>query len=207
VKQGFRVALCVALMLGPLAGCANSAGKPAAKASSGAQTGAPWDSDPPPAGAGLKIGGSGTACQLPVSFDVAASWRAKPATGDLGTQGDFTLRCEIDAKPAGHLGFLRVWVGGKADDQPVAALRAFLADQPGIAERHDRSTMAGALPAAEVTYVSGDASAGARRRERVLAVATTAGVVVLSLGGLDEAEHAAMLPAYQLAKQSITETK
>ncbi len=37
-------------------------------------------------------------------------------------------------------------------------------------------------------------------------MSTPKGVVVLALGGLDTGEHEQMLPAYQLAKQSLTVT-
>ncbi|MEU6482756.1 lipoprotein [Streptomyces sp. NPDC046887] len=49
-------------------------------------------------------------------------------------QGTLNVRCELDAKPAGHTGFLRVYVPGPdtPDDlSPRAALSAFLADEEG----------------------------------------------------------------------------
>jgi len=147
---------------------------------------------------------------LPVSFDLAQSWLAKPVAGDpaggLGKQGDLTLRCEVDAKPAGHLGFLRVWAGGKAGDDPAKALDSFLAADRNLIDRQQRATKAGALSAAEVTYVRDNPAVGSRKRERALAVSTPKGVVVLALGGLDTGVHEQMLPAYQLAKQSLTVT-
>lgn len=41
------------------------------------------------------------------------------------------------------------------------------------------------------------------KREHALAVITPSGAVVLHLGGMDTNEHKEMLPAYELAKQSL----
>jgi hypothetical protein len=198
--------MSAALLLGLLVGCSSGSGKADSDAAKGGKAAQAWRDDLKPAASAAKVGGAATPCALPVSFDLAQSWQAKPVPGELGKQGDFTLRCEVDAKPAGHIGFLRVWAGGKAGDDPAKALASFLAADKGIVDRQQRDTRAGALSAAEVTYVRNNPAVGTRKRERALAVSTPKGVVVLALGGLDTAEHEQMLPAYQLAKQSLAAT-
>jgi hypothetical protein len=109
-----------ALISALLPGCTQGSddrATPVAKASSGAS----WNDDLKPAPGVGKLGAAGTPCALPVSFELAQSWKAKPVADDaadfpLGQQGGLALKCEVDAKPAGHLGFLRVWAGGKAGE-------------------------------------------------------------------------------------------
>jgi hypothetical protein len=224
VRRRLGAAVSAALISGLLAGCSDAPGGhdspgqapsgPAASrgaAAGKAPAGGAWQDEIKPATSAAKLGGSGTPCVLPVSFDLAPSWKAKPVadggSGDpLAQQGGLTLKCEVDAKPAGHIGFLRVWSGGKAGDDPRKAVDGFLAGEKNIAERRDRATTAGALPAAEVTYAQSNPALGTSKRERILAVTTARGVVVLALGGLDADEHEQMLPAYLLAKQSLTAT-
>ncbi|MET7762285.1 lipoprotein [Streptomyces sp. NPDC005393] len=162
------------------------------------------------------LGNKGTACELPVRFELEKSWKpevvdvsANPELGPLGKQGPVTLVCEIDAKPAGHIGFLRVWTGTKGPaatgGTPTALLKAFMAaasNTPRGAEY--REVKAGELPAAEVTYTA--EALGDSKRERALAVMTPHGGLVLHLGGLDTDEHEAMLPAYERAKKSMVRT-
>ncbi|NUO43433.1 MAG: hypothetical protein HOV82_15530, partial [Streptomyces sp.] len=70
---------------------------------------------------GGRVGAAGSACLLPVGFDLAAEWKADAIDGSaadaeadgggaaevdedmasLLRQGPVTLVCEIDAKPAG----------------------------------------------------------------------------------------------------------
>ncbi|MET7936525.1 lipoprotein [Streptomyces sp. NPDC005322] len=159
------------------------------------------------------LGDKGTACELPVRFELEKSWKPKavdmPADKELaalGQQGPVTLVCEIDAKPAGHIGFLRVWTGTKGaaakGGTPTALLKAFMADSDdspsGVKYREIK---AGDLPAAEVTYTA--KALDDTKRERALAVMTPQGGLVLHLGGLDTDEHEAMLPAYERAKRTM----
>ncbi|MDQ0933374.1 hypothetical protein QFZ49_003314 [Streptomyces turgidiscabies] len=125
-----------------------------------------------------------------------------PGTGFR--QGPVTLACEIDAKPAGHLGFLRVWSQARTSGSTQQVLDAFLAGQQHITERHNRRTTAGVLPAVETTYLVADGEQNTAKRERALAVATPHGVILLHLGGLDTTEHAKMLPAFVLARRALT---
>ncbi|WP_433305958.1 lipoprotein [Actinoplanes sp. CA-030573] len=192
-------AASAALLLSALlTGCSDHA-PPAAPAPPPSTLAAAWGTDPAPAAAAGKPG----ACKLPVTFDVAKSWKASSVPDGVADQGGFALRCEIDAKPAGHIGFLRVWVGdGKAE--PGAALDAYLAEEPGVVGRQTRTVKAGDLPAAEATYLTENAELGVRRQERALAVATGTSTVLLVIGGLSPEEHRELLPAYVLARQTLT---
>src|SRR4051794_40502368 len=77
-----------------------------------------------------RLGATGSTCPMPVDFGLAESYTAKAVRMDpdellaeLAQRGPLTMVCEIDAKPAGHIGFLRVWTG--AGDQLRPALTAF----------------------------------------------------------------------------------
>lgn len=160
---------------------------------------------------GGTVGGSGSACPLPVAFDLAASWKPKAVHVDpdselgaaLGMQGGVTMVCEIDAKPAGNIGYLRVWQGERSDLTPRQVLEAFLADEDGAEKITYGGTRAGELPAAEAGYTVRSKLLDELKKERAFAVSTPDGPVVVHLGGMDTAEHEAMLPAYELAKKSM----
>ncbi|WP_435599173.1 lipoprotein [Streptomyces anulatus] len=164
---------------------------------------------------GGQVGGAGSACELPVTFDIAAGWKPRGVTtnpdpelaealADLSEQGTVKVVCEIDAKPAGNIGFLRVWQGEASEDDPRAVLRAFVADSPITAEDATYTqAKAGALAAAEVGYTSHSELLDEPKKERAFAVATPDGPVVVHLGGMDTEEHTAMLPAFELAKKTL----
>jgi hypothetical protein len=157
---------------------------------------------------GGTVGGAGSPCPLPVSFDLAADWKPKEVKvdGEFGpfTQGTVTLVCEIDAKPAGNIGFMRVWSGGKSGDAARRALEAFVADEAKDRKKVEfKEIKAGDLSATEVTYLNTSEFLDAPKKERAFAVTTERGVVVVHLGGLDSEEHDQMLPAYELAKKSV----
>lgn len=163
-----------------------------------------------PAEAG-SVGAPGSACPMPVTFSLAADWKPERLESDKDSefaavldQGPVTLVCEIDAKPAGHIGFIRVWVGAEAGDDTRKALQAFVAD--GAKERTDevyKETKAGKLAATEVTYINKNEFFDDPKQERAFAVATPQGLVVVDLGGFDSQEHEQMLPAYELAKRTL----
>ncbi|MFJ7948071.1 lipoprotein [Streptomyces sp. NPDC096354] len=161
---------------------------------------------------GGSVGGSGSACALPVTFDLAASWKPEAvqlgedeALNELARQGPLTLVCEIDAKPAGSIGFLRVWTGDRADRTPRQVLKAFLADEPnaGKITYTDTDTEAGTLPATEVGYTISSELLDGPQKKRAFAVSTPRGPVVVHLGGLDPEEYEDLLPAYELAKRTV----
>ncbi|MEV6163117.1 lipoprotein [Streptomyces sp. NPDC052052] len=157
------------------------------------------------------VGAPGSACPMPVSFDLAASWKPKAAHVDkdseigaaLGVQGGAVLICEIDAKPTGNIGYLRVWQGEKSDGTPRRALERFAADEDGAEKFTYTEIKAGDLTATEVDYTVYSELLDERKKERAFAVSTPDGPVVVHLGGMDTEEHEAMLPAYELAKKSV----
>lgn len=163
-----------------------------------------------PARGGRRLGGAGSACELPVTFDLAAHWKPKEVDvdpdsvlADLTEQGTVKLVCEIDAKPAGNIGFMRVWRGKASGDDPQAVLKSFVKDDPQAGEAAYTRVKAGALAAAEVGYTGHSELLDESKKERAFAVSTPDGPVVVHLGGMDTEEHTAMLPAYELAKKSL----
>lgn len=163
-----------------------------------------------PVAKGITLGVVGSPCVLPITFDLAADWKPKAVEIEpgsdlaaLGEQGTVTMVCEIDAKPAGNIGYLRVWQGKASDGDPQKVLEAFVADDPNAAEESYTQTEAGDLAAVEVSYTVGSELLDEPKTERAFAVATPDGPVVVHLGGLDSEEHRQMLPAYELAKKSL----
>ncbi|MEU6983083.1 lipoprotein [Streptomyces sp. NPDC046324] len=204
-------ALAVLAAAGALTGCGTGA-KPAPdsapdKAPHAAATTAAAGSGTS-AEAAASVGASGTACALPVSFGLAADWKpqAVKATDDevfaaLGKQGPATMTCEIDAKPAGNIGYLRVWTAGEGPAR--TALEGFVKAEENTSKVSYKETKAGELPAVEVTYTVYNKLMEESKEERAFAVATPKGTVIVHLGGLDTEEHREMLPAYELARTSL----
>ena len=195
----FRIVGFVAALALTLTACTSA---PSEATSTGSPGGGTPDKEPSTSGAPM-----GSASRLPVTFDVADKWVAKQVTdadkgGALTNQGGFTMACEIDAKPAGHLGFLRVWTS-TSTTKPRAALDAFLAADRNITVPEFTEPKIAGTAAAEVTYVRDNPTAEIKKRERALVLPTAKGAVLLHLGGVDDEEHTAMLPAYELAKQSM----
>ncbi|MFC8896013.1 lipoprotein [Streptomyces cinereoruber] len=168
-----------------------------------------------PAVAAASLGGPGTACPLPVSFSLPKDWKPNAIElptdpeladlADLARRGPAVMRCEIDAKPAGLIGFLRVWTLEKGSAQPSAraALEAFVKGDETSSAVTYREIEAGALPAVEATYTVRSALFDEDKEERAFAVTTPKGVVVVDLGGTDTEEHREMLPAYELARTTL----
>ncbi|WP_314225064.1 lipoprotein [Streptomyces zaehneri] len=201
-----------ALLTGLLTGCA------AEEADPDGASGASATSTAKVARRGGSIGASGSACELPVTFDIAEFWKAKAvdaekATGDLADladaflrQGPVTMACEVDAKPAGKIGFLRVWTGEPGDTDARAVLEDFVAAEQGAGGARYSTVKAGGITGTEVAYVTTSELLEETKKEHALAVTTPEGPVVLHLGGMDTAEHEAMLPAYELAKSTLRTT-
>jgi hypothetical protein len=177
---------------------------------------------------GGTVGASGSACELPVTFAIAKNWKAEAvdagaasdkasgsgtadpedALGDdvadaLLHQGPVTAVCEVDAKPAGNIGYLRVWTGEPGDDDPRTVLKGFVAAEDGASKAKYRTFTAGGLDGVEVEYQYTSEILDETKQEHALAVTTARGPVVLHLGGLDDEEHRAMLPAFELAKRTL----
>ncbi|WP_229402562.1 lipoprotein [Micromonospora okii] len=206
-------AVLAALILATAAGCADDgprttggrAGGGPVPAPSPFVSGPPWYDDTAPAGAGVTVGAKGTPCELPVTFSLPARWTAEPVGDAAGTTlGGSRLRCEVDAKPAGNVGFLRVWAVDEGTGDVRAALEEFLADDDRVSEIEYRRGRRGPLDLAEATYVQADGLGGGPNRQRALAVGVPGGgTVLVTFGGMDTSEFEAMFPAYQLATGTL----
>jgi hypothetical protein len=223
----------LALLAGVLTGCSDSAGEGAEKPS--ASAGRPADAGSE-AGAGSSedavesggsVGAAGSACELPVTFETAEKWRpeavetAAPGAGSgseenelaaelaegLLHQGPFTAACEIDAKPAGNIGFIRVWTGeagAKAGDAE-ALLKEFVAAEGNTSKAEYRAFSSDSdVSGAEVEYLYTSEALEETKKERAFLTVTPKGSVVVHLGGLDTQEHEEMLPAYELARRTLS---
>ncbi|MDH6437711.1 hypothetical protein M2158_006252 [Streptomyces sp. SAI-144] len=193
----------VALLAGVLTGCSEAAEGDDSKASAHPSgTVETTGADDPAVTSGGTIGAAGSACELPVTFDIAKSWKAEAVEAPL-SQGPVSLACEIDAKPAGNIGFLRVWAGksGAADTRTV--LEAFIADEDGVTKEKYSTFTAGGVSGVEVEYLYSSELLGETKKESAFAVTTADGPVVVHLGGLDTEEHEEMLPAYELARRTL----
>ncbi|MEU5182701.1 lipoprotein [Streptomyces longwoodensis] len=121
-------------------------------------------------------------------------------------QGPVTAVCEVDAKPAGHIGFLRVWTGEPGGADARSVLASFVGAEKGAGHATYRAFTTGGLSGTEVEYRVTSEILESTKTERALAVTTPDGPVVVHLGGLDDEEHRAMLPAYELAKSTLRVT-
>ncbi|WP_435866635.1 lipoprotein [Streptomyces yokosukanensis] len=218
------VAVALAAVLG---GCVGSADGDEEKATGSAATagGKGAGRTATPTVRGGSIGAAGSGCELPVRFDIAEHWKAeaidsgaesskasKGSDGDLSgalaeallRQGPVTAACEIDARPAGRVGFLRVWTGKPGNADAGGVLRQFVAAQDGVGkERYHSVTTGGGLRGVEVEYLCTSELLGESKQETAFAVSTPGGPVVVHLGGMDTEEHDAMRPAYELAKRTL----
>jgi hypothetical protein len=193
----------VALLAGVLTGCSEAAEGDDPKAS--ARPSAPVETtgaDDSAATSGGTIGAAGSACELPVTFDVAKSWKAEAVEAPL-SQGPVSLACEIDAKPAGNIGFLRIWAGKSGDADTRTVLEAFIAAEDGVTKEKYSTFTAGGVSGVEVEYLYSSELLGETKKESAFAVTTADGPVVVHLGGLDTEEHEEMLPAYELARRTL----
>ncbi|MDX3384003.1 lipoprotein [Streptomyces niveiscabiei] len=216
-----RRGMSAVLMAGVLAGCGTSgsdADGGAAKSSAKAQaTPSPSASaSPPSAASGGTLGAKGSACELPVTFQTAAKWKAESIAAPKGAsddlldallrQGPVTGVCEIDAKPAGHIGFIRVYQGKPGDADARTVLKGFVAAEKGVSEEKYATFTAGSASGVEVSYRVHVELMDETKSEHALAVTTPEGPVIIHLGGIDDAEHKAMLPALDLAKRTLRVT-
>lgn len=195
----------VALLTGVLAGCSEAGEaekKGGSKTSTSASTQPSTSASATRAASGGTIGAAGSACELPVTFDLARSWTAESVEAPL-RQGPVSLACEVDAKPAGNIGYLRVWSGETSDADAQTVLKAFVAAEDGASQARYRSFKTGELTGAEVEYLYTSELLDEKKKESAFAVVTAEGPVVVHLGGLDTEEHEEMLPAYDLARSTL----
>lgn len=167
-----------------------------------------------------RLGAAGSACELPVSFDLLPLWKPKAVDvadlGELGSlyrNGDFEVVCDVDAKPAGEIGFLRVHTAARRTGSPRSHLEAYIAGSFPEARKAGnyevRKTAyadltVGGQPAAEVTYETFNKSMDEAGRYSAFALNTPQGAVVVSLSPFGADEHANVLPAFELAKKTLT---
>ncbi|MGC9539696.1 lipoprotein [Streptomyces sp. UG1] len=209
-----------ALLAGVLTACSGTAEDDPKATSSASASAEPAGADDPAVKSGGTIGAAGSACELPVTFDIAEGWKAEAVDGEDGSgeadselaqeiagallhQGPVTATCEIDAKPAGNIGFLRIWKGKAGDGDARAVLEAFVKAEKGVSKAKYSAFETGGLTGAEVKYLVTSELLDETKEESALAVATKRGPVVIHLGGMDTDEHRAMLPAYELAKRTL----
>ncbi|MGP3753018.1 lipoprotein [Streptomyces sp. IBSNAI001] len=211
MRGAVRALIPAAVAALALTGCSSSSG-----GGDGADPGKNGDSAPSEAAGGtaaakgVTLGGAGSPCELPVTFDLAADWKPQAVTVEpgsdlaaLGEQGPVTMVCEVDAKPAGNIGYLRVWRGKASGETPRAVLEAFVKADPNAGGATYTEVEAGQLPAAEAGYTVSGELLDEPKTEHAFAVTTPDGPVVVHLGGLDSQEHREMLPAYELAKRTL----
>ncbi|MFF4759520.1 lipoprotein [Streptomyces sp. NPDC001292] len=202
----------VLLLSGALTACSGASREGA----SAVRTAAATDATGTAVRSGGTIGARGSVCELPVTFDIAERWKAEavdPAAGDsaagkevadaLLRQGPVTAVCEVDARPAGNIGFLRVFTGSPGAGDASTVLRAFVAAEDGVSEETYHSFTTGGLEGVEVEYLRTGEILDGPKKERALAVGTARGPVVLHLGGMDTEEHEQMFPAYELARRTL----
>lgn len=223
----------VALLAGVLTGCSDAASEPAeggdAKPSASSTAGSATADAKDSVKSGGSVGAAGSACELPVTFDTAESWQ--PEAVETGTpgggsgseedelaaelaegllrQGPFTAACEIDAKPAGNIGFLRVWTGeaGAKDGDAEALLKEFVAAEGNTSKaKYSAFTSDSDVSGTEVAYLYTSEALDETKKERAFVTVTPDGPVVVHLGGLDTQEHEEMLPAYELARKTLRTT-
>jgi hypothetical protein len=217
----------VAVLAGLLAGCSQPVEGDGAKpsASAGGVTGSAGSGKGDDvAASGGSVGAAGSPCELPVAFDTAKNWKAEAI--DTGTaeggdevaaelaeallhQGPFTAACEIDAKPAGNIGFLRVWTGeaGAEAGDARALLKEFVKAEGDTSKaKYSDFSSDSEVSGAEVEYLYTSQALEETKKERAFLTVTAEGPVVVHLGGLDTGEHEDMLPAYELAKRTLRAT-
>jgi len=155
------------------------------------------------------VGAAGSGCELPVTFPVADKWKPKAVDvadddplAELARKGSLRMVCEIDAKPAGHIGFIRVWSNPKTT-VPREALKPLLTEAKTRKVSYTPFT-AGGKEAVEVAFEQHQELADGYVKRRAFGVPTGGGVIVVELGGLDNEEYAGMLPAYEQAKSGLT---
>ncbi|GAA0473279.1 hypothetical protein Aca07nite_85800 [Actinoplanes capillaceus] len=166
------------------------------------------------AAAAVRVGAAGSACELPVSFELAEDWEPKAVDvealgelAELARVGVFTVRCEVDAKPAGNIGFLRVHIAGGLSGAPRDHLKMFVkasARGKEVSGVTYSDVQIGGGQAAEVTWESYSKELDHPSKYSAFALNTKDGAMVVQLSPFGADEHPGMLPAFQLAERTLT---
>ncbi len=157
------------------------------------------------------VGAKGSGCELPVTFSVAPKWKPKAVAvedddplAELARRGPLRMACEIDAKPAGLTGFLRVWIDPATGGDARGALKALLTG--GKTRKVGYTPVKiGGRDGRELRYQSFSELMEEYTDRRAFAVPTPGGAVVVELSGL-ESDDPAMQSAYEQAKSTLTVT-
>lgn len=167
-----------------------------------------------------RLGAAGSACELPVAFDLPPLWKPKAVNlkdlgelADLYRNGPFAAVCEVDAKPAGEVGFLRVYTAPGREGSPRGHLEAFIAGENPDARKAGNfevrkvdytDATIGGEPASVVTYEAYNKSLENASKYSAFALNTPKGAVVVKLSPFGADEHANVLPAFELARKTLT---
>ncbi len=160
------------------------------------------------------IGGADSTCPMPVTFDRARGWvperivdtddKGETVLDDLLTPGPFHVVCELESPV--NVGYLRVYVGPQrlASQDPERLLRTFVKEfDEGVELTFSTSESDDGLAVTEVAYVEVREVLEERVKRRAFLVVGKDGVVVVHVGGLDDEEHAGMLPTFELTRDSV----
>jgi hypothetical protein len=155
------------------------------------------------------VGAKGSGCELPVTFAVAAKWEPKAVEfkdddplAELARRGPLRMACEISAKGAGLVGFLRVWIDPAATGDARAALKALLKGEKTRKAAYQPVTIGG-RDGMELTYQTYSELLEEYSDRRAFAVPTPGGAVVVELSGV-ESDDPAMQSAYEQARSTLT---
>ncbi len=178
----------------------------------------------------VRLGASGSACVLPVAFDLVPLWRPKAIDIDtlgknselaeLYRRGPFEMVCQVDGKPAGEVGNLAVYLAEAVrTGTPRGHLEAFVAsDFPKVGKdgkskdgkselrnvKYTELTIGG-QPAAEVTYEVYSKPLNYLTKHSAFALTTPhQGAVVVMISPFGADEYVNVLPAFELAKKSLS---
>lgn len=205
-----RLAGAAALALIAVTAVAGCGEDPPAAAPSAAAGAAPdpdgWPSVVPAAPAG-KVGPGSECKDTPVRFDVPDKWTVGYIGSGFGAEfpvAGMPLMCEIDAKPGGIIGFIRVW-HGRSTREPKAVLEDYVKQiAPRAVDVRYRPTRIGDLDAWEVWYQRPPDDVSDESQGRAFALSTDGQAVVTGWSALDDADYIAGLPGYVLARNSAT---
>ncbi|PMR60943.1 hypothetical protein C1A38_11835 [Verrucosispora sp. ts21] len=206
-----------ALAIGLLAGCGGGAQTDTGEQPGGGATGAPWHDEVTAATASETVG-AGAPCPLPVTFGLADGWRVSeiktPDPDDevaaavaeaLTRRGGTTARCEADGRAVAS-GFLRVWTADDADVPARQTLEAFVAAGQKATDPQYRQTRVGDLDVIEASWLSYRELRDEDIREWALAVRVGEATVLLEVSSTSFGDPLDLLPAYRLARDTLTAT-
>ncbi|OLR91603.1 hypothetical protein BJP25_25955 [Actinokineospora bangkokensis] len=157
-----------------------------------------WQDQAAPAEPQAQVGTPASPCPMPFTFDTPAGWT--PTPGDAESRDGLSATCTVTGPPT----TLRAWVGSDPGSTPRGALERFIQGEGKITDPEYRESPVGRSTGVELTFAHPD-TPGAR--SRAFAVATPLRTLVVSLNAPTPEAYQQALPAYLLAKQSLTPTE